>query len=128
MSIAWSGDGGMKEQMKKALRVCKWILVNAAVLAVLIYGLHGYHKAWNVFVFFQWFTTIVLTLLYCAKDAPFVKDYPPPTFPGWVEFVYDFGIALGLAAFGHFFYAALSMTQFYLLQAFYSHKQKLEAK
>src|SRR6185312_5260989 len=97
----------------------RWALINAIVLALMIVGLRGHKTAWNVFVFVQWFATIVCVLVFLAKEAPFVKDSPGRSVSNWVEATFDFGVALALAAFGHFGYAAMSLLQYYSLLCYY---------
>lgn len=118
----------MSKYPSKFWRVTKWLAVNAGMAFALAFGVQGHPHAWNIFVFVQWFTTIAVALIFYCKSAPFMKDFPDRTVPSWIDFLYDVGIALTLAAFAHFGYASMSLIQFYLMNVVYSNAEKSRAE
>jgi hypothetical protein len=108
---------------KRVFRAIKSIVIIAVCGGLMWVGVNGNHKAWNLFVFTQWLITLLLLLLYAAKDDPragTLENIGAPALPIWMLRLSDFLTACFLAAFGHFFYASLSIGQLFLESAVYA--------
>jgi hypothetical protein len=127
-----SDKPGIASRIFRALR---FVLVTALVAGAMWLGVHGNKTAWNLFVFIQWLSTLIWVMLYTARnDKKYFQDFPRRVFPSSVYSSSDLLIACVVAAFGHFFYASLSIVQLLSEQAFYAERearasgQKPEAK
>jgi hypothetical protein len=113
----------------KIFRVIRFFVMNGLIFFCAWRGVHADKMAWNVFVFVQWLSTLVWLFAYCSKDNPtFMKTDPTqrPVLPDWYPALFDFVMSLTLAAFGHFFYACLSVFQL-LCESAYWQAYRLKA-
>lgn len=113
---------------KKIGRVIAWLLFNSTIYTLMILGLIGISWAWNLYVFLSWVLVIgYISLLIGKGTDPSLPSQP--TFqrpvPGWIDITVDLFGAAVLAALGHWFYAALKVTEVCEYESFYSKPDKL---
>lgn len=107
--------------MKKVKRILLWILVNGAVLVVAICAT-TYSMVWasNILRFLVWFQVAVNILVVAIPKAREESAKRGASVPLGVSMSYDIGLAVLLAGYGWFFYAALVIVQGVLHCAIYN--------
>jgi hypothetical protein len=101
--------------LKKVGRFLIWVAAQSINYILVYQGLHEHHPmAFNVFKFLCWvFIALYMLGLVAEANDPTMQGrlIKNRSVPGWLSVVSDLGIAIFLAAYGHWFYAGLVMFQ-----------------
>jgi hypothetical protein len=110
---------GKEVLVKKLLHFVFWAAAQGGIAILAWNGVHGSVAQFNIYKFLAWFITSTYFLLLVAKAVDPIemnKNIPDKKIPVWLSFLSDLGIAIILAAFGHWFYAGLKMAEQYFEQ------------
>lgn len=105
---------GEREMGKKLWHAAKSVGLNVALWWCMWAGLHGAGWAWNVFRFGAWIVafTCIMAPSMAKNDPIFAETLATSITPGWLAASFDLSEAIILAAFGHFFFAAMMFISF----------------
>lgn len=96
-------------------KIAAWLLLNGFWYLMGTLGtIAGIGWAFNVFAFMTWILFLVTTFILFGVWAGHaigkpIKVETDPAFPHWVDCITDGAMALVLAAFGHWFYATMTI-------------------
>lgn len=102
-------------------RSISWCLLNGGVFALAILGVqYGEEWALNIFKFLLWMVVVLYGIGLSSPDSRSALSKKGRSVPAVVSLLFDLSLAIFLAAYGLFFYAALQVIQMIFYEGIYA--------